>query len=224
MSKSEENTVVVPVAVAIPRKIKVKTKEGDNCDTPATMPATVPIFDVIKNITSADDIGAAIREVKEAQEKNKRRIHQGTVPEFCTDCREALPNFMIPHLPSACPVRNSLYCGFCSRYGHTSKTCDVAPPPWATKVTYVEQLVPTDAIKEYKITSKTPIDTHLGVPPPLTDKIPNGPDTIEIREDDKIIKAWLRARGVPATENHRKNKELLQQYADRHGRVLVYLP
>lgn len=231
MIKSEENTVVVPAAaaaavvVAVPRKIKVKTK-GDGSEGSGgsgNAQAAVPRFDVIKNITSADDIGAAIREVKEAQEKNKSRIQQGAVPELCTECREALPNFMIPHLPSACPVRNSLYCGFCSRYGHTSKTCDVAPPPWATKVAYVEQLVPTDAIKEYKITTKTPLDTHLVIPPP-TDKIPNGPETIEIREDDKIIKAWLRARGVPATENHRKNKELLQQFADRHGRVLVYLP
>ena len=241
MSLVEKNTIEMPPPTAV-RKIKVKIKKDNegqiekNCEsskeitTPPTdsMQNTFTLTDhleVTKNITAADNISSAIREVKETQEKNKRKIQQGAIPEFCTECREILPNFMIPHLPTSCPVRNSLYCGFCSRYGHTSKTCDVAPPPWAKNVTYVEQLIPSDTLKQYKIKTKTPLCSSIpSTIPGINEKIPNGPETIELRDNDKLIKAWLRARGVPATENHRKNKELLQQFADRHGRVLVYLP
>lgn len=210
------NTVEQPGASSGPVKIRVKCAKKDPIPP-------VPTFEVSKTITAADNISSAIKDVLDSQNKNKKKISSGTVPELCTECRDILPNFMIPHAPSSCPVRNALHCGFCSRYGHTSKTCSVAPPPWAKDIQYLEQLIPTDDLKRLGISSRTPL-AGKGNVPELTSKIPNDVGTIEIKEDDRIIKAWLRARGIPATENPRRNKELLQQFADRQGKVLVYLP
>ena len=212
----------------MPRKIKVKTKQKPPAipDEPTSTPVLDPTttsFLINKTITASDNILDAIKDVTHAQNKNSHRIKNGTFPEICTACNDALPNFMIPHLPSSCPVLNSLYCSFCSRYGHSSKKCTVAPPPWAKDVVFMEQLIPTNTLKEYKIKTKTLLSSDYNIPT-LDEYIPNSKGVIELREDDKLIKAWLKARGISATENYRRNRELLQQYADSRGLTIVYLP
>ena len=230
------NTIVNPVTGAIrgthPIKIKVKVKTKAEAKTEATLPEvaappTQPLptpFEVTKKATGTNAVETA-KEVLAAQDKNKRRIATGNVPDLCTECAEILGNFMIPHKPAACPLRNASYCSYCSRYGHISSECGAAPPPWANDVCYIEQLVPSGDLAKFGIKSRTSIHGDVVCKIPKSDEpIPNSLGTIELRDNDKEIKAWLRGRGVNTTENYRRNREMLQQYADRQGKVVVFLP
>ena len=78
---------------------------------------------------------------------------------------------------------------------------------------YLEQLIPPSELKEYKITTKTPIKY----------KTPDEPQQLlEIKDDDKVISAYLMARSIKIQKGFTK-RYVLEEYAKLNGKRLVYI-
>lgn len=217
-----ENTIDFPPTIK-PVKIKIKQRtDSTNKSVCNESPLVVNSHDltVTKKNVPSDHVVKAIQIVNNAGKNIAKNA------ESCTECQEVLGRFLFHHAPSHCPLRNSSYCSYCSRYGHFTKDCPTSPPPWATDIYYLEQLIPSADIARLGIISRTPISNdvknNIDDIPEIGAPIPNSKGTIEIRESDKEIKAWLRAHGIPATENPKKNKILLTKYADARGLVIVW--
>jgi hypothetical protein len=76
---------------------------------------------------------------------------------MCSICKETLPDFNIPHEELRCPLRNSYYCSNCAKYGHLTKKCPDRPSIMFREVTYLEQLISPNDLKQFGITSVTPL-------------------------------------------------------------------
>lgn len=209
----DSNSIVIPTS-AKPTKIKVKARPVSSAES--TVIINEQAHTVTKKNVTIENVTKAIHTV------NSIGNTLAKTTEICTDCEEVLGRFQFNHAPWQCPLHNSSYCNYCSRYGHISKNCPTSPPPWATKVCYLEQLIPSGDIERFGITTRTLLSSEIHVPD-IGTKIPDGRGTIEMRDSDKEIKAWLRAHGVPATESSKKNRVLLNKYADSRGLVIVWL-
>jgi hypothetical protein len=78
---------------------------------------------------------------------------------------------------------------------------------------YLEQLIPYTDLKEYNITSKTPIQY----------KIPEEPQQLlEIKDDDKVISAYLMARSVKTQKGYSR-RETLEEYAKLNNKRVIYV-
>jgi hypothetical protein len=135
---------------------------------------------------------------------------------MCDGCKEIMPDFGIPHAFEDCPYLNSLYCSHCARKArHTLANCPDKPSRRFTQPCFVEQLVPPSLLKEYGITTRTPL------PPPRDPSPPKR--LIEILDDDEVITQFLLARSV----KRRKGESLrgaLQRFAAVDQRRVIYMP
>jgi hypothetical protein len=135
---------------------------------------------------------------------------------MCDGCKEVMPDFGIPHAFEDCPYLNSLYCSHCARKArHTLANCPDKPSRRFTEPCFVEQLVPPSLLKEYGITTRTPL------PPPRDPSPPKR--LIEILDDDEVIANFLSARSV----KRRKGESLrnaLQRFAAVDQRRVIYMP
>ena len=132
---------------------------------------------------------------------------------MCSICKEALPDFTIPHDELRCPLRNSRYCSNCAKYGHLTKKCPDRPSVIFREPVYLEQLInPTD-LKQFSITSVTPI---------LPYNVEEEKQILEIKDDDTVIRAYLAARGIRTTKKSRK-RHILEEYAAVNNKRVVYV-
>lgn len=132
---------------------------------------------------------------------------------MCDICRETLQDFNLEHSESLCPLRNSRYCSYCAKYGHLTKMCPAKPSVMFREPTYLEQLIPPTELKEFNITSKTRIKC----------KVPEEPQQLlEIKDDDKVIAAYLAARSIKVQRGFTK-RHTLEEYAKMNNKRLVYI-
>ena len=131
---------------------------------------------------------------------------------MCNNCTDILEDFGIEHSVALCPLRNSWYCSYCAIYGHLTKSCPAKPSILFCKPAYIEQLIPYLDLKEYNITSQTPIRTTLEQEPLL----------LEIKDSDKVIASYLAARSVKIQRGFTK-RQALEEYAKIENKRVVYI-
>ena len=132
---------------------------------------------------------------------------------MCSNCKDILQDFGIEHTVALCPLRNSWYCSYCAIYGHLTKSCPAKPSILFIKPAYIEQLIPYSDLKEYNITSKTPIKTPL---------LEQEQRLLEIKDSDKVIAAYLAARSVKIQRGFTK-RQTLEEYAKTENKRVVYI-
>lgn len=132
---------------------------------------------------------------------------------MCSNCKDILQDFDIVHTVALCPLRNSWYCSYCAIYGHLTKSCPAKPSILFIKPAYIEQLIPYSDLKEYNITSKTPIKTPL---------LEQEQRLLEIKDSDKVIAAYLAARSVKIQRGFTK-RQALEEYAKTENKRVVYI-
>ena len=138
---------------------------------------------------------------------------------MCSNCKEILQDFGIEHTISLCPLRNSWYCSYCAVYGHLTKSCPAKPSILFLKPAYIEQLIPYSDLKEYNITSNTPIRTLLLEQEQEQEQQQR---LLEIKDNDKVIAAYLAARSVKIQRGFTK-RQTLEEYAKIENKRVVYI-
>ena len=128
---------------------------------------------------------------------------------MCSNCHDILQDFETQHFQHQCPLRNTRYCSYCAKSGHITKMCPAKPA--FREPTYLEQLVPPSYLKEFNITSKTPLNYKLEEPQQL----------IEIKDNDKLIVAYLSARSIKSVAKDARQK--LEEYSKLHNKCVVYI-
>jgi hypothetical protein len=136
---------------------------------------------------------------------------------MCSNCTDILEDFGIEHTVALCPLRNSWYCSHCAIYGHLTKSCPAKPSILFLKPAYIEQLIPYSDLKEYNITSITPIRTPL-----LEKEKEQEQRLLEIKDNDKVIAAYLAARSVKIQRGFTK-RQALQEYAKIENKRVIYI-
>jgi hypothetical protein len=132
---------------------------------------------------------------------------------MCSICKDILKDFGIAHTESLCPLRNSRYCSHCAKYGHLTTSCPARPSVLFREPAFLEQLIPASELDEFKITSRTPLSYTK----------PEEPQRyLEIKENDKVISAYLSARSIKTPKGHTK-KRTLEEYAALDNRRVIYL-
>lgn len=132
---------------------------------------------------------------------------------MCSICSTVLQDFSLEHSESLCPLRNSRYCSNCAQYGHVTKACPAKPSRLFREPAYLEQLLPPSELKEYNITTKTLIKYKTCEDPP---------QLLEIKDDDKVISAYLAARSIKIQKGDLK-RHILEEYAQLNNKRLVYI-
>jgi hypothetical protein len=126
---------------------------------------------------------------------------------MCRHCSH-IP-FQSPHAPEDCPYQRSLYCRYCSAYGHESSACPRAPNELYTEAHYAEQLIPTHLLKQYNIGTITPIK-HLPVQKKQA--------VLELPDDDKMIREYLHNQGYTALSSRSKEiRKKLEEHCQKEN-------
>ena len=132
---------------------------------------------------------------------------------MCSICSDILQDFGVEHTEALCPLRNSRYCSYCAQYGHLTKSCPAKPSRMFREPAYLEQLIPYSDLKEFNITSKTPIKYKT------PDEIQQ---LLEIKDDDKVIAAYLAARSIKVQRGFTR-RQTLEEYAKLNNKRVVYI-
>lgn len=135
---------------------------------------------------------------------------------MCSKCREIYKGIPVePHTIATCPVMKSYYCSFCQSYGHLSKDCG----DWETRVHrepfFVEQLISPKHLKEYNITTLTPLPTVISAL--VYDSV------WEVEDNDRMIRQLLMNAQKPISGKSKENRKRLQSLATERGKKLVFL-
>ena len=136
---------------------------------------------------------------------------------MCSNCINILQDFGIEHTIALCPLRNSWYCSYCAIYGHLTKSCPAKPSILFRKPAYIEQLIPYFDLKEYNITSKTPIRSLEQDKDQDQEK-----QLLEIKDNDKAIAAYLSARAIKIQKGFTK-RQTLEEYAKIQNKRVIYI-
>jgi len=131
---------------------------------------------------------------------------------MCSICKPILKNVRIPHEEFVCPIRNSRYCSTCAKYGHITKACPAKPSRYFTEPVFVEQLISPSDLKEFKITTRTPLPISIREAPP---------QLLEIQDNDKVIAAYLSARSIKGKGSNKRR--ILEEYAESIHKRVVYI-
>jgi hypothetical protein len=78
---------------------------------------------------------------------------------------------------------------------------------------YIEQLIPPTELKKYNITSQTPIDYEEEERPR---------QLLEIKDDDKVIAAYLGSMSIKVQKGFTK-KQALEEFAKNKNKRVVYI-
>ena len=132
---------------------------------------------------------------------------------MCSICRPILKNVRVEHSELICPIRNSRYCSTCAKYGHLTKACPAKPSRYFTEPIYLEQLISPSDLKEFGITTRTPL--------PIS-RNEEEPQLLEIHDSDKAIAAYLAARSIKMIKGYTKRR-MLEEYAETIHKRVVYI-
>jgi hypothetical protein len=132
---------------------------------------------------------------------------------MCSICKDILEDFAIEHIESKCPLRNSRYCSFCAQYGHLTKSCPAKPSRMFREPVFIEQLISPSDLKEYNITSKTPIKYKKSEEPQ---------QLLEIKDDDKVILAYLMSHSIKIQRGYTR-RQTLEEHAKLNNKRVVYV-
>lgn len=133
---------------------------------------------------------------------------------MCSICKPILPTFGIPHAEEMCPLGNSFYCSNCAKYGHLLAKCPAKPSRFYTEPAFLEELIPTSELAEFRITTRTPI-------PQVIPDVPQR--LLEIKDNDKVISAFLSARSIKIRKGQTK-RQALEDYAKVQKQRVIYIP
>lgn len=111
---------------------------------------------------------------------------------MCTRCKDKITTFTSKHNESVCPLYASYYCSFCAKKGHLLSACPRKYIARSVKPVVLEEL-----------------------PEPVIKK------TLEIKDDDAVIAAFLSARGYEVSKKASENRQALAEYAISEDRKLV---
>jgi hypothetical protein len=144
-------------------------------------------------------------------------IHYGSpttsIPYImCSICKPILKDVRISHSESVCPIRNSRYCSTCAQYGHLTASCPAKPSRYFTEPIFVEQLICPSDLKEFKITTRTPLPISIREEPQRL---------LEIHDNDKTIAAYLSARSIKGKGSNKRR--ILEEYAESIHKRVVYI-
>jgi hypothetical protein len=78
---------------------------------------------------------------------------------------------------------------------------------------FIEQLISPTDLKQYNITSKTPIKYKVAEEPQ---------QLLEIKDDDKVILAYLIARSIKIQRGYTR-RQTLEEYAKLNNKRVVYV-
>jgi hypothetical protein len=132
---------------------------------------------------------------------------------MCSICCNTLQDFSLVHSETLCPLRNSRYCSYCAQYGHLTKSCPAKPSRMFREPAYLEQLIPPSDLKEFNIISRTLIKYKTIEP---------AQQLLEIKDDDKVIAAYLSARSIKVLKGFTK-RYTLEEYAKLNNKRVVYI-
>jgi hypothetical protein len=132
---------------------------------------------------------------------------------MCQICQDILHDFEIQHTEAQCPLRNSSYCSYCAKYGHFTKKCPAKPSRMFREPVYLEQLIPYSELKELNITTRTPIKNTIK---------DEEQQLLEIKDDDKVILAYLAARSIKIHRGFTR-RQTLEEYAKLNNKRVVYV-
>ena len=134
---------------------------------------------------------------------------------MCDYCKDVLGTCVKKHEAKHCPLKRGSYCCLCASYGHSVKRCPMDMT--YREPQYLEQLIPTSVLEEYKINTNTPLTTTRE---PL---IPNKA-VLDYVDEPKAIRSLLKAFGeLPKKEERDKGKynKQLQKMAKKKNLTLV---
>jgi len=93
-----------------------------------------------------------------------------------------------------------------------TKACPAKPSRYFTEPAFVEQLISPSDLKEFKITTRTPL--------PVTQQ-EEPPQLLEIADNDKAIAAYLSARSIKGKGSNKRR--ILEEYAESIHKRVVYI-
>lgn len=132
---------------------------------------------------------------------------------MCSICKTVLTNFGVEHTEARCPLRNSRYCSNCAKYGHLTGACPAMPSIMFREPAFLEQLICPSDLKEFGITTRTPIVYNVKEAPQRL---------LEIKDNDKVIGAYLAARKIRAPKGKTK-RYALEEYAKLNNQRVIYV-
>lgn len=135
---------------------------------------------------------------------------------MCSKCREIYKGIPVEaHPVSMCPVMKSYYCSYCQSYGHLTRDC----ADWETRIQrepfFVEQLISPKELKDYNITTLTPL--------PAAKKAITYDSVWEVEDSDRMIRQLLMNAQKPISGKSKENRKRLQSLALERGKKLVFL-
>jgi hypothetical protein len=133
---------------------------------------------------------------------------------MCKICEKTLQGFEIEHTEQTCPLRMSRYCSYCAQYGHLTSNCHAKPSILFRKPAYLEQLIPPSELDNLGIKTKTPIKYKEKDEPQ---------QLIEIKDDERVITAYLQSHSLKVSRKVRENKLTLEEYAKLNNKRVVYI-
>ncbi len=136
----------------------------------------------------------------------------------CTFCADTLVGYQIKHTEADCPLRACLSCNACGEDGHSDDTCTQAPPEYCYKNTLAKSL---NAFLDSRCGPKED-DSQEAAAAAAPKKL-----TIELLEDEKVFREFVRARMVfgpgegPAMKIE-ENKRKIKRWAKEAGVRVVF--
>jgi len=106
----------------------------------------------------------------------------------------------------------SRYCSYCAKFGHLTSACPAKPSRLFTEPAFVEQLIPFTELLQHRIYTRTPLEEVKDEPV----------RRLEIKNNSKVISAYLSARGIKSVKGKTK-QQLLEEYAALDNRRVVYV-
>jgi hypothetical protein len=113
---------------------------------------------------------------------------------MCSRCKDKITTFTVKHNESVCPLYASYYCSFCAKRGHTLAMCP--------------RKVIAKSVKPYVIEDKSESDKPVK-------------KTLEIKDNDVVIAAFLSARGYEISKKASENRQILSDYAASEEMKLI---
>jgi hypothetical protein len=127
---------------------------------------------------------------------------------MCDFCRDILSDFGIKHLTTSCPLRNSFYCSYCACYGHLTSDCKNKPSIKFREPCYKEQIESDENSKKRTLLEFSELNIE--------------PDTISIKNDNKIIKTYLKENGIEIN-SLKECRDELEKFAKQQSKCVIYI-